>query len=184
MIQLITFLGNPGQQYAQTRHNIAWMVAEQFSENNNLQWKSKFKAEYAEQLFGDEKIVLLKPQTFMNNSGESVVACAQFFKLATNTILVVHDDIELDFGVVGLKKGGGLAGHNGLRSIVNHLGTREFYRFRIGVSRPTHGNVSSYVLSKFNADEMVVLPNYVTKATDWLANNMLELPEGVVQKIV
>ena len=168
MIKLIVALGNPGQEYAATRHNIAWQVLEHLSFLDSLSWQSKFKGEYSTQSIGGEKIFLLKPQTFMNKSGESVQSFAHFFKITFDEILVIHDDIELDFGVVGFKTGGGLAGHNGLRSIANSLGTRDFKRMRLGISRPRHGKVEAYVLGKFSDDEKIVLPMYLEKAANML----------------
>ena len=168
MIRLITFLGNPGSQYEQTRHNIGWKIADALLPISNIQWQNKFKGLYGQKNINREKLYLLKPQTFMNKSGESVQALMHFFKLSPQELLVVHDDIELDFGFVEFKKGGGLAGHNGLRSIASVLGTRDFYRFRVGVSRPHHENVSSYVLSKFSLDEQIVLPILLEKAADAL----------------
>lgn len=166
MIKLITFLGNPGRQHEQTRHNIGWKIADALLIISDIQWQNKFKGLYGQKNINQEKLYFLKPQTFMNKSGESVQVLMHFFKLSPQELLIVHDDIELDFGFVGFKKGGGLAGHNGLRSIVSVLGTRDFYRFRIGVSRPQHGNVSSYVLSKFSSDEQIVLPILLERAAD------------------
>ena len=110
----------------------------------------------------------------MNLSGESVQPMAHFFKIKFNEILVIHDDIELDFGVIGFKTGGGLAGHNGLRSVVNALGTREFKRMRLGISRPTHGKVEAYVLSNFSNDEKIILPTYLDKAANLLEQCLTE----------
>jgi len=182
MIKLVTFLGNPGNQYEQTRHNIGWQIANNLSSLEYIQWQNKFKGLYTQANFGKEKITFLKPQTFMNKSGESVQAILHFFKLTPQELLVVHDDIELDFGFVGFKKSGGLAGHNGLRSIADILKTKDFYRFRFGVSRPTHGNVSSFVLSKFSADEQVVLSVILEKAAEMLEFCFREGIETALQK--
>lgn len=168
MIKLIIALGNPEQKYAFTRHNIAWQVIENLSFANSLTWQAKFKGEYADYSIEREKVFFLKPKTYMNKSGESVQPFMHFFKIKVDEILVVHDDIELDFGVVGFKNGGGLGGHNGLRSIASSLGTRDFKRFRLGISRPTHDDVTSYVLGKFSQDEQTVLPLYLEKAVKLL----------------
>jgi len=168
MIKLVTFLGNRGNQYQQTRHNVGWQIADNLSSLEYVQWQNKFKGLYVQKNIVGEKITFLKPQTFMNKSGESVQALMHFFKLKPQELLVVHDDIEMDFGFVGFKKSGGLAGHNGLRSIYDILKTKDFYRFRFGVSRPTHGNVSSFVLSKFSADEQIILPVVLKKAGEIL----------------
>jgi len=180
MIKLITFLGNPGSQYEQTRHNIGWKIADALSLISDIQWQNKFKGFYGQKNINQEKLYFLKPQTFMNKSGESVQVLMHFFKLSPQELLVVHDDIELDFGFVGFKKGGGLAGHNGLRSIASVLGTRDFYRFRLGVSRPQHGNVSSYVLSKFSLDEQIVLADFITKAANLLEDCIYNGIESVL----
>jgi len=168
MTKLIVALGNPEQKYAATRHNIAWQLLDHLSFNNTLSWQTKFKGEFATYSIGEEKIFFLKPQTYMNKSGESVQPFAHFFKIKFDEILVIHDDIELDFGVVGFKTGGGLAGHNGLRSVANSLGTKDFKRMRLGISRPIHGTVEAYVLSKFSEDELTVLTLYLERAAKLL----------------
>lgn len=171
MIKLVTFLGNPGPEYAQTRHNIGWMLVGQ-GNFPALNWLKKFKGIYTQVNFSGEKTVLLKPETFMNLSGESVAACSQFYKIKPDEILVVHDELEFDFGQAGFKKGGGLAGHNGLRSIAKLLGTPDFHRFRLGISRPAHGNVSAWVLSKFSGNEQIVLPTFLEKAARQLQEGL------------
>ncbi len=181
MIRLVTFLGNPGTQYEMTRHNAGWMLADRLSELYVLNWQNKFKGLYAEHLLHGEKIVFLKPLTLMNRSGESVQACLQFFKINPESLLVVHDDIEMDFGLVGIKKGGGLAGHNGLRSIANILKRRDFYRFRIGVSRPDHGNVAAYVLSRFSKHEQVVLSDLINNAVSIFEKALTQDPDEAVK---
>ena len=174
MIKLIVALGNFGQKYAKTRHNIAWQMLERFSFFDSLFWQTKFKGEYSTHSIGGEKVFFLKPQTYMNLSGESVQPMAHFFKIKSGEILIIHDDIEMDFGVIGFKTGGGLAGHNGLRSIANSLGTRDFKRMRLGISRPTHGKVEAYVLSNFSDEEKIVLPIYLNKAANLLEQSLSE----------
>ena len=154
MNYLIVGLGNPGAEYKETRHNIAWNCFEYLSFYDELRWKSKFKGEYSSIERSGKKFFFLKPQTYMNLSGESVLALAQFYKISPSNIIVFHDDIDLDFGILLLKKGGGLAGHNGLKSIKSTLGTSDFLRFRIGVGKPSRGDVSNWVLSKFGPDEI------------------------------
>lgn len=168
MINSVVFLGNPGLEHSQTRHNIAWMLADKVNFLAKQNWQKKFRGSFTYTVFQNEKCYFLKPETFMNKSGESVLTLMQFFKLAPEKLLVVHDDLELDFGQIGIKKGGGLAGHNGLRSISNVLSTQKFYRFRLGISHPTHGNVSAYVLSKFSSDEQIQLSTYLQKAAEIL----------------
>lgn len=150
---LIVGLGNYGKKYEYTRHNIGWDIFEELSFSSSLNWQSKFKAEFAQTTVGNSKIYLLKPQTYMNLSGESVVPCMQFFKIPVDNILVCHDELDLPFGTIMFKQGGGLAGHNGLKSIAGLLGTTEFKRLRIGIGRPQHGDVSNWVLSGYAGED-------------------------------
>jgi len=173
MIKLIVLLGNHGREYAETRHNIAWMMFDYSSIENSLNWQKKFKGEYAATSNKRGKLYILKPYTFMNKSGESVLAISQFFKIDPKEILVVHDDLETAFGTFSFKTGGGLAGHNGLKSIAAQLGTNSFNRLKLGISRPKFGSVSSYVLGKFSSDEQAVLPVYLEKMAQEL-DSMVE----------
>jgi len=164
MIKMIVFLGNPGQQYKNTRHNAGWMCCDLISDIKYENWQSKFKGSWLSYGNGDKKIIFLKPETFMNKSGESVSAAAAFFKIYPEEILVVHDDLEQKYGVISFRTGGGLAGHNGLKSISSHLGTKEFHRFRIGIGRPVHGSVSSWVTGRFSKEEEIHLPLILEKS--------------------
>ncbi|MBL6991310.1 MAG: aminoacyl-tRNA hydrolase [Bacteriovoracaceae bacterium] len=166
MQKLIVGAGNPGRKYSTTRHNIGRMVLEHSRFYSELKWQSKFKGQYSSISKNGSKIFFLTPETFMNLSGESVLALAQFFKILPADILVIHDELDLPFGTVALKNGGGLAGHNGLRSIANCLGTQSFKRLRLGIGRPQHGTVSSYVLSPFSKDESMLLDDYLSIAAD------------------
>ncbi len=168
MGRLIVALGNPGVKYQLTRHNIGWLVMDYFERQFSLSWKKKFDGEYCEINDDGEKIYFLKPMTFMNLSGESVQKLSTFYKVARADILVIHDDIELPFGTVAFKKGGGLAGHNGLRSMSSRLGGQDFLRFRLGVGRPEQMSVSSWVLSNFHESEMAHLEDYTEKSSDIL----------------
>jgi len=173
MFDLVIGVGNPGSQYAQTKHNIAWLFFDELQELRSSVWKSKFKGEFAETLVEGHKTYFLKPQTFMNLSGESVQPLMNFFKIETKKILVVHDELDIPFGQVHFKMGGGLAGHNGLKSIAQHLGTDEFARMRIGIGRPVHGSVSDWVLSPFQGEMKDHLPNLMEK---------LQLPFKIAMK--
>jgi len=161
VIRLAVFLGNPGPEYTRTRHNAAWMLAESLSFAESIVWQRKFKGMFGSAGSG---LLLLKPETFMNLSGESVGACAQFYRIEPNELLVVHDDVELPFGTALARAGGGLGGHNGLRDIARVLGSRDFLRFRVGISRPTRGDVASYVLSRFTPEEERELPVFLQRA--------------------
>jgi len=154
MIKLVVGLGNPGTQYEFTRHNIAWLVLDQVSEINSKIWKSKFKGEFTDLEIKDEKRYFLKPHTYMNLSGEAVGELCRFYKIEPHEVLVIQDEVDLDFGVMTFKDGGGLAGHNGLKSIKQHLGTDRFKRMRVGVGKPNRGELASWVLSAFKNDEI------------------------------
>lgn len=167
-ISLVAALGNPGAQYANTRHNIAWQMIENLSFFDELEWQEKFKGEFTRYQLNGETVFFLAPLTFMNLSGQSIAALMNFYKIDPEQILVVHDELELDFGVIGFKRGGGLGGHNGLRSTVSCLGTRDFNRLRLGISRPSHRDITSYVLGPFSTEERIVLPTYLESAAKLL----------------
>lgn len=132
----------------------------------------KFNGEFTEVTLSGEKIFIILPMTFMNRSGSSISAVSAFYKIDPDEILVIHDELELDFGVVGFKQGGGLGGHNGLRSITSSLGTRDFNRFRIGISRPEHKDVTSYVLGNFSKEEQKELSFLLESGADILEENI------------
>lgn len=163
MNHLIVGLGNPGNKYSNTRHNIGWMCIENFVRSLDLKWKEKFKAYYSEWSFGDKKVFFLLPQTYMNLSGDSVVPAASFFKIDVPNILVIHDELDLPFGSMAFKSSGGHAGHNGLRSIIASLGKNDFCRLRLGIGRPPHPSyeVSDFVLSSFDELERAHLTDFL-----------------------
>jgi peptidyl-tRNA hydrolase, PTH1 family len=164
---LIAGLGNPGREYEQTRHNLGWLVVDELARRHGGSFRSKFSGQHSELRIGDAKSALLKPETYMNESGRSIAAAARFFKVDPGALLVVHDDVDLEPERLQARLGGGLAGHNGLRSIAQALGTNEFLRLRIGVGRPGRGDrrtVSDYVLSKFDPETDV--DALVARATD------------------
>jgi peptidyl-tRNA hydrolase, PTH1 family len=149
---LVAGLGNPGREYARNRHNVGWLVVDELARRHDGAWKGKFHGQLAEIRIDGHKVALVKPETFMNDSGRSVKAAMQFFKLEPDTVLVVHDESDLELGRLQARKGGGLAGHNGLRSIAQELGTNDFTRLRIGVGRPERGDprsLADYVLADF-----------------------------------
>jgi PTH1 family peptidyl-tRNA hydrolase len=149
-------LGNPGREYARNRHNAGYLVVDELARRHGGSWRSKFSGRVAEVRIGEEKVVLLKPETYMNDSGRSVGAAAAFFKVEPDDVLVVHDEGDFDLGRLEIKHGGGLAGHNGLRSIAQQLGTQDFTRLRIGVGRPERGDprtLADYVLADFDAHD-------------------------------
>jgi PTH1 family peptidyl-tRNA hydrolase len=155
---LVAGLGNPGREYERTRHNVGWLVADELARRHGGSFRSKFSGRLAETRLDDLRLALLKPETYMNESGRSLAAAARFFKVEPPTLLVVHDDVDLEPGRLQARLGGGLAGHNGLRSIAQALGTQDFLRLRIGVGRPGRGDrrpVADYVLSPFDPEEDV-----------------------------
>ncbi len=150
MIKLIVGLGNPGQSYEKTRHNAGFLFMDELISEAGASWsmQSKFDGLFAEILISGTKVLLLKPTTFMNRSGQSVGKVAKYYKISPEEILVVHDELDFNPGMIKLKKGGGHAGHNGLRDIISHLDSNDFYRFRIGIGRPPAGKlVADFVLS-------------------------------------
>jgi PTH1 family peptidyl-tRNA hydrolase len=161
MIKLVVGLGNPGIEYEFTRHNIAWILLDQIKELQSNTWKKKFKGLYTQ---NSQKVFFLKPETYMNLSGQSVQALCSFYQIRAEEVLVVQDEVDLDFGVLQFKNGGGLAGHNGLKSIAQGLGTNEFLRLRLGVGRPVHGTMSSWVLSAFKNDEIIALEQFMDRS--------------------
>jgi peptidyl-tRNA hydrolase, PTH1 family len=153
---LVAGLGNPGPRHERDRHNVGWMVIDEIARRREASFKSKFNGKIGETRLDGSRIALLKPETYMNESGRSIAAAARYFKVTPEDVLVVHDDVDLDVGRLQARAGGGLAGHNGLRSIATALGTSEFLRLRIGVGRPQRGDprdVADYVLSPFEAHE-------------------------------
>jgi PTH1 family peptidyl-tRNA hydrolase len=156
---LVVGLGNPGPEHARDRHNVGWMVADELARRHDGSYRSKFSGKLAEVRLDDGlRLALLKPETYMNLSGGSVAAAARFFKTPVEEIVAVHDEVDLEPGRLQVRRGGGLAGHNGLRSLRQSLGSAEFLRLRIGVGRPGRGDrrpVADYVLSPFDPEEDV-----------------------------
>jgi PTH1 family peptidyl-tRNA hydrolase len=137
---LVVGLGNPGREYARNRHNVGYLVADELARRHGGTWRSKFSGQLAEIRLDGHKVALLKPETYMNESGRSVGAAARFFKVDPDAVLVIHDEGDFDLGRLEVKYGGGLGGHNGLRSLAQHLKTPDFLRLRIGVGRPERGD--------------------------------------------
>jgi PTH1 family peptidyl-tRNA hydrolase len=153
---LVAGLGNPGREYARHRHNVGWMVVDELGRRHGASWRGKFSAQLAEMRIEGARVALLKPETYMNESGRTVGAAARFFKVEPEQLLVVHDEGDFDLGRLQARHGGGLAGHNGLRSVAQHLQTPEFLRLRVGVGRPGRGDprdLADYVLSDFEPED-------------------------------
>ena len=175
---LVAGLGNPGRGYERTRHNIGFLVADELARRRDGSFRSKFNGQLAEVRLDDLRLGLLKPETYMNVSGKSVAAARKFFKVDPGDLLVVHDDVDLEPGRLQARLGGGLAGHNGLRSIASALGTQDFLRLRIGVGRPERGDprpVADYVLSDFEPEvDVEALVSRAADAVETLARDGLE----------
>jgi peptidyl-tRNA hydrolase, PTH1 family len=183
---LVVGLGNPGREYARNRHNAGFMVVDELARRHGGSWRSKFSGHVAEIRLEGHKLALLKPETYMNESGRSVAAAAQFFKVAPDSVLVVHDEGDFDLGRLELKFGGGLAGHNGLRSIAQHLKTQDFLRLRFGVGRPERGDrrpLADYVLADFEPqDDAEALVGRAADAVEQLDADGLERTQARVNR--
>ena len=153
---LVAGLGNPGREYARNRHNVGWLVVDELARRHDGSWRAKFNGQLAEIRIDGHKVALLKPETFMNDSGRSVQAAVKFFKLDPDAVLVVHDEGDLELGRLQARIGGGAGGHNGVRSVIEHLGTPEFMRLRVGVGRPGRGDqrkLADYLLADFRPED-------------------------------
>lgn len=164
---LLAGLGNPGKKYEKTRHNIGFRVIEQFAEQADdfSNFSEKYKSRFAEGLFKGEKIILLQPQTFMNNSGQAVKEAANYFSIEPADIWVIHDELDLPFGYVRISFGSGAAGHNGIKSIIDLLNTKDFKRFRVGINSEQLKQIPAdeFVLRNFSKDEENQLPQIIEK---------------------
>jgi PTH1 family peptidyl-tRNA hydrolase len=153
---LVAGLGNPGPRHARDRHNVGWMVVDELAHRHDASFRSKFSGRIGETRISEHRVALLKPETYMNESGRSISAAGGFYKVAPEDVLVVHDDVDLEFGRLQARPGGGLGGHNGLRSIARALATSDFLRLRVGIGRPRRGDprdVADFVLSPFELHE-------------------------------
>ena len=163
-MKLIVGLGNPGKEYDNTRHNIGFIFIDDFAKSLNIRIdKKKFNGLYNEVVINNEKVILLKPQTFMNLSGESVIKFINYYKINIDDILIISDDLDLNFGKIRLRSEGSSGGHNGLNNIILHLGTNKFKRLKIGISCNKPIDTISYVLGKFSKEEKEIIDN--TKST-------------------
>ncbi|GGA70911.1 aminoacyl-tRNA hydrolase [Ornithinibacillus halotolerans] len=180
-MKCIVGLGNPGRKYQSTRHNIGFMVIDELLSRHNLQLnKTKFKGNYAMDTIQGEKVILLEPQTYMNLSGESLRPLMDYFNIDTEDVLVIYDDLDLPTGKIRLRQKGGHGGHNGIRSIIDHVGTKDFKRVRIGVGRPTTPiPVVDYVLGSFPKEEHNLVNESIQKAADacerWLEKPFIDV---------
>lgn len=165
-MKLIVGLGNPGKEYEATRHNCGFMLIDQLASELGIEVnQAKFKGLYIKTKINGEDVVLLKPQTYMNLSGESVGEVMRFFKINKEDILVVYDDLDLPVGKIRLRENGSAGGHNGIKSLISHLGGQDFKRIRVGIDRHPFIPVVDYVLGRFTTEEQPLLKEALTQAT-------------------
>lgn len=164
---LIVGLGNPGKEYEKTRHNIGFMVLDKYANENNLVFnKEKFQGLYTDFQINGEKVILLKPQSYINLSGEVIRKFVDFYKIDINNILIIHDDLDLQLGTFKLKPMGSSGGHNGLKNIELHLATRNYKRLKIGISNNKMIDTKDYVLGKLNSNEQEYLNDVLDTSLD------------------
>ena len=161
-MKLVVGLGNPGKNYENTRHNCGFKSIDYYASKYNLTYKNKFNSEYCEHLIDKEKILLVKPNTYMNNSGDAVVQFYKYFDLNISDILIIYDDMDFELGAFKIKSNGSSAGHNGIKDIINKLKTENIARVRIGISKNNH-DVVDYVLGKFSQEESKIIDSILPK---------------------
>ena len=163
-MKLIVGLGNPGKEYENTRHNVGFMCVDNYVDNSL--WKEKFNALYYEMRFNGEKILFIKPLTFMNLSGNAIRSFVDYYQVSSRDILVIQDDLDLPVGKIKLKTNSTAGGHNGIKSIIDSLGTRDFYRLKIGIAHSTNGSTKDYVLGNFSASDFKLIKESVIKSKE------------------
>ena len=159
-------MGNPGREYEKTRHNLGFKVVDEVAGRLNTGFKESDNYQISEGFIGQEKVVLIKPLTFMNLSGNAVSKVLSYYKCEADHLIVIHDDLDIEPGRMKIKMGGGSGGHKGIESIISTIGDREFLRIKIGIGRPEHNNVEGYVLSKIRGNEEDMLNEMVFQAAD------------------
>lgn len=176
-MKMIVGLGNPGKQYENTRHNIGFMALDRLADSYGVSWsqETKFQAKVASAMVDGEKILLVKPMTYMNESGQAVEKMSQYYKIDPDNMLIIYDDLDLPTGKLRLRQSGSAGGHNGIKSIISHLGTSNFKRIRTGIDRPDKQSVVDYVLGELRSDEQDKLSSsfdYIQSAVDlWLQSD-------------
>ncbi len=167
-MHLIAGLGNPGNQYLFSRHNLGFMLVDRLADDHNIRTaRSQYNCLYGDGLIDGSRVILAKPQTFMNLSGSAITALFRFLKLEPENLIVLHDDLDLPYNTVRMKKGGGAGGHKGLLSIMENLGSPDFIRVRLGIGKPVMKEMTDgYVLARFSPDEMEILPEFLARGAD------------------
>lgn len=177
MVKMIVGLGNPGKEYDETKHNIGFMVVDEWAKRKQVNFnQSKYKALYAEFFHNGEKIILVKPQTFMNCSGESVKPLMDYFKISLDDVVIIYDDMDIPIGKVRLRQKGSAGGHNGIKSLILHLKTQQFNRVKVGIGRPFEfETVVQHVLSKFLSiyqnDITIAIDHVIRALEDWIEHS-------------
>lgn len=167
-MKLIVGLGNPGREYEKTRHNIGYIYIDELAKKLSLEFKEKFKGEFVKTKINNEDVILLKPLTYMNLSGESVIQVVNYYHIEPEDILVIHDDLDMEIGKIKLKENGSSGGHNGIKNIILHLGSEKFKRLKVGISNDKLGDTKDYVLGKFSKEEEIMIDSIKEKMVNIL----------------
>lgn len=191
ILKLIVGLGNPGKEYDNTRHNIGFMIIDNYINSNawkklngtainsSISWQKKFNASYTIVNVEQEKVIFVKPETFMNLSGNSILEFVHFYKIAPKDILIIHDDLDLPIGKFRIKTNSSSGGHNGIKSIIECLGTNSFARLKVGISKTSNGDIKNYVLGHFNKEEHEILdklyPTFNNIINDFLKKDITKI---------
>ena len=183
-MKMMVGLGNPGNEYAGTRHNVGWMLVDALAEHLGInEWRSREKGMVAEGRIGSEKILLVKPLTYMNNSGECVGPLMRWYKLEPEDIMAAHDDMDIPIGTIRIRKKGSAGGHNGINSLLSHIGSENFGRLRIGIGRPQPGwSVINHVLAQFNDQEQEEIGDAIKQLIPAVECMVLEGPDMAMNK--
>lgn len=184
-MHLIVGLGNPEEDYAGTRHNMGFDAINKLAKQYHIEIiKKKFKGLYGTGIIEDEKIILLKPQTFMNLSGESIRECMDFYKIEEKNLIIVYDDIDIEPGVIKIRKTGGPGTHNGMKSVIQHLNTKNFPRIRVGIGMPENkGDLINYVIGSIPKEEKNILDKATTLAKDAIVEIIKSGIDNAMNKI-
>ena len=183
-MKLVVGLGNPGDDYALTRHNIGFLTIERLAQENNIEFSlRKFKSIIGKGVIIDQKVIMAKPLTYMNLCGEAVKKLLDYFGVPPEELIVVHDDLDMEFGKIKIKEKGGHGGHNGIRSIISILGTSGFLRLKLGIGRPiTNKAAKDYVLSSFEGEQLDFLPDLIHLGEKALASIITEGAQVAINK--
>jgi peptidyl-tRNA hydrolase, PTH1 family len=180
-LKLFVGLGNPGKAYENTRHNVGFMIIDELAKQLNISLdKAKFNGMFGMGTVSGQKVILCKPLTYMNLSGECVRPLVDYYNIDIDEVIVIYDDLDLPTGKIRLRMKGSAGGHNGIKSLIQHLGTQEFKRIRVGIDRPKNGvKVTDYVLGRFNEDEMPAINEAIAKSVaaceKWLSTSFLQV---------